>query len=193
MQGGAQRGTDLAAAISALRAGQCIAYPTEGVYGIGCDALDDNAIRTLLELKQRPENKGLIVIGASLQQLEPLLHPLTREQRSTLEATWPGPVTWVVPAAADVSRLLTGGRPNIAVRVPDHELARQLCQQFRAPLVSTSANRSGREPARDPEGVASQFGEDLGYLLEGSLGGHPGPTELRDLQTGRVLRGKEPS
>lgn len=183
-----KRGTDLAAAVTALRAGGCIAYPTEGVYGIGCDALDEPAVRALLALKQRPADKGLIVIGASLPQLEPLLHPLTREQRTTLEANWPGAVTWVVPAAADAPKLLTGGRDHIAVRVPGHDLARELCHRFRGPVVSTSANLTGAESARDPDAVAATFGDRLDYLLEGPLGDRPGPSELRELATGRVLR-----
>lgn len=183
-----RRGRDVDAAVSALKHGGVIAYPTEGVYGLGCDALDGQAVDRLLALKERVPEKGLIVIGASLLQLESLLHPLTADQRRRLEALWPGAVTWVVPAAADAPEWLTGGRDTLAVRVPDHALARKLCQRFRGPVVSTSANRSGSEAARSGDDVAAIFSDRLDYLLDGETGGRVGPSEIRDLASGKILR-----
>ena len=183
-----RQGTDLDQAVDCLRRGEIIAYPTEGVYGLGCDALDEGAVERLLELKQRPWEKGLIVIGASLPQLEPLLYPLTRMQRTRLEASWPAAVTWVVPAALDAPDWLTGGRDTIAVRVPDHEQARELCRRFRRPIVSTSANRAGSPPLRSVEEVAIQFGDQLAYLLEGEVGDQAGPSQMRDLRSGNIIR-----
>lgn len=183
-----RRGRDVDAAVSTLKHGGVIAYPTEGVYGLGCDALDGQAVDRLLALKERVPEKGLIVIGASLLQLESLLHPLTADQRRRLEADWPGAVTWVVPAAADAPEWLTGGRDTLAVRVPDHALARELCQRFRGPVVSTSANRSGSEAARSGDDVAAIFRDRLDYLLDGETGGRVGPSEIRDLVTGKILR-----
>jgi L-threonylcarbamoyladenylate synthase len=182
------RGTSIAAAVEALRGGGVIAYPTESVYGLGCDALDGDAVARLLILKGRSITKGLIVIGASLHQLEPLMHPLDREQREILETSWPAPVTWVVPAAADAPYWLTGGRNSIALRVPDHEQARALCREFRAPVVSTSANHSDGTPARSADELLELFPEGIDYLLDGPLGGRRQPSEIRDLVTGRILR-----
>ncbi|MCP1728079.1 L-threonylcarbamoyladenylate synthase [Natronospira proteinivora] len=184
------RGTDLNAAIAALRPGGLVAYPTEGVYGLGCDAFNGEAVQKLLSLKQRPFDKGLIVIGASLLQLEPLLHPLNRRDRDTLNASWPGPVTWIVPAADDCPDWLTGGRDTLAVRVPDHSLARELCQQFRGPVTSTSANPSGQPALTDADEVAAAFPSGLDYLLDGAVGGRNGPSEIRELASGKVLRGE---
>jgi len=184
------RGDNLDEAIAALRAGGLVAYPTEGVYGLGCDAFDGHAVQRLLDLKERPVDKGLIVIGASLLQLEPLLHPLNRDQRETLNASWPGPVTWIVPAADDCPDWLTGGRDTLAVRVPDHALARDLCQGFRGPITSTSANRSGEPSLSNSDSVARTFPSGLDYLLDGAVGGRQGPSEIRELATGKRLRGE---
>lgn len=186
-------GQDLSAAVEALRDGGIVAYPTEGVFGLGCDALDGEAVRRLIALKGRATEKGLIVIAASLLQLEPLLRPLKRSERDQLEAGWPGPLTWIVPAAEDAPDWLTGGRPTLAVRVPGHALARELCQRFRGPVVSTSANRSGEPACRDARCVAETFPEGLDYIIDEPVGGLEGPTEIRDLSTGTILRAGAPS
>lgn len=187
-----RRGSSLAEAVECLKAGGVVAYPTEGVYGLGCDALDHKAVERLLAAKHRDAAKGLIVIGASLLQLEALIHPLSREQRRKLDAGWPGPLTWIVPAADDAPHWLTGGRDTLAVRVPDHALARELCQKFRGPIVSTSANISGEAAVRDADAVARLFPDSVDYLLEGAVGGRSGPSEIRDLLSGRVIRPGSP-
>lgn len=181
-------GRDLSAAVEALREGGVIAYPTEGVFGLGCDALDGDAVRSAMALKVRSPDKGLIVIGHSLHQLEPLLHPLTQAQRRQLQSGWPAPLTWIVPAADDAPEWLTGGRRTLAVRVPDHPLARELCHRFRGPVVSTSANRSGEPACRDAQCVSDTFPEGLDYIIDEPVGGLEGPTEIRELATGTILR-----
>lgn len=183
-----QRGRSVADAVECLKAGGVVAYPTEGVYGLGCDALDRRAVERLLGLKHRDAAKGLIVIGASLLQLEALIHPLNPAQRDKLATGWPGPLTWIVPAAADAPHWLTGGRDTLAVRVPDHALARELCQQFRGPIVSTSANVSGEPAVREADAVADLFPAGVDYLLEGKVGDLTGPTEIRDLLSDRIIR-----
>lgn len=181
-------GQNLSAAVDVLREGGLVAYPTEGVFGLGCDALDGDAVRRLMALKARSPDKGLIVIGASLLQLEPLLRPLTQIERRQLESGWPAPLTWIVPAADDAPDWLSGGRPTLAVRVPDHPLARELCHRFRGPVVSTSANRSGEPACRGARCVAETFPEGLDYIIDEPVGGLEGPTEIRDLSTGTILR-----
>ncbi|MDQ2070892.1 L-threonylcarbamoyladenylate synthase [Natronospira bacteriovora] len=183
-----QQGHSLADAVECLKAGGLVAYPTEGVFGLGCDALDGAAVDRLLALKGREAAKGLIVIGASLLQLEPLIQPLTREQRRKLEKHWPGPLTWIVPAADDAPEWLTGGRDTIAVRVPAHPIACNLCQLFRGPIVSTSANRSGEDAARDADTVAGLFPTGIDYIFDCPVAGLKGPSEIRELLTDRVIR-----
>ncbi len=168
--------------------GGVIAYPTEGVYGLGCDPRNLDAVDTLLSLKARSASKGLILLAASLDQLMPFIAPLSQRLRRELDSTWPGPVTWLLPARQGVADVLTGARPTIAVRVTDHPVARALCEEAGTALVSTSANISGRAPALTAADVRLQFGDALDYVVSGELGGLNGPTEIRDGQTGAILR-----
>jgi L-threonylcarbamoyladenylate synthase len=173
-----------------VRAGGVVAYPTEGVYALGCDAGDGAAVARVLALKARDAGRGFIVIAATMRQLEPCLDlaALPRALCARLEASWPGPVTWVVPARAHTPRWLTGGRATLAVRVTAHPLARALCEAAGCALVSTSANRAGRPPARTALAVRRIFGARIDALLAGACGPLRGPTEIRDLLTGRILR-----
>ncbi len=175
-------------AVACLRRGGVIAYPTESVYGLGCDPANPRAIEKLLKLKQRPADKGLILIAASLTQLEPWLEKLPAEKKTAVLASWPGPVTWLWPVRQDVSTLLRGRHATLAVRVTDHPLAAALCEAFGGPVVSTSANPSGEPPARTARQVRQQFDERLDFILEGEVGGRNKPSEIRDVLTGRVMR-----
>ena len=176
------------AAVRAIRAGGIIAYPTEAVYGLGCNPLAERAVRRLLALKRRPASKGLILIAAGIAQLDPFLQPLTLAERERIAASWPGPHTWLIPAKPETPRWLRGRHDTLAVRVTAHPLAAALCRACGHPLVSTSANRSGRPPARTALAVRRQLGRDLDYLLSGSTGGAAQPTEIRDLRSGRRIR-----
>lgn len=165
-----------------------VAYPTEAVYGLGCDPLNEAAFARLLALKQRPGDKGVILIAAEEGQLRPYLGDLPEPMLQRLRQTWPGPVTWIVPAAPGVPAWLTGGRDTIAVRVTAHSMAAALCRAFGGALVSTSANRSGEEPARSAEEVRRQFGNRLDDILVGPLGGLERPTRICDARTGATIR-----
>lgn len=171
-----------------LQQGGVIAYPTEAVWGLGCDPNNPNAIKRLLTLKDRPVDKGLILIGASTDQFEPILSQLKQSEREPLLATWPGPVTWVVPHFGLVSPLVSGGRDTVAIRVTDHPLVQALCLAFDGPIVSTSANPTGREEARSAITVHNYFADQLDAVLEGELGGLDKPTQIRELITGKQLR-----
>jgi L-threonylcarbamoyladenylate synthase len=179
----------LRAAARVVKAGGLIAYPTEAVYGLGCDPRNEAAVRRLLALKRRPMHKGLILIAASFEQLEPFLQPLTEAERTRLTATWPGPHTWLIPTRPGTPRWLRGRHETLAVRVTAHPLAAALCRACRHPLVSTSANRSGRPPARTALAVRRRLGTAIDYLLPGPTGGAAQPTAIRDLRTGKWARG----
>ncbi len=171
-----------------LRGGGVIAYPTEGVWGLGCDPDNAHAVARLLELKRREPGKGLILIAANLTQVEPYIESLSQEQRATLAATWPGAQTWVVPANAHASTWITGGRPGLALRVSANPVVQALSLAFGGPLVSTSANPAGRPAARTAVRVRRYFPCQLDYILAGALGGQSGPTPIRDLLSGAWLR-----
>lgn len=176
-------------AVHALHAGQVIAYPTEAVWGLGCDPFNEMAVRRLLALKQRSEAKGLILIAADTTQIAPWLAGLNAAQRAAVHATWPGPYTWVVPAP-QAPQWLRGRHASLAVRVSAHPGVQALCRAWGGPLVSTSANLSGQPPARDALALRRQFGYGLGYILPGRLGGDARPSEIRDAVSGIVLRAR---
>ncbi|GAH54569.1 unnamed protein product [marine sediment metagenome] len=163
----------IAAAIDVLNEERVIAYPTEAVFGVGCDPDSETAVMRLLELKQRPVDKGLILIAANYEQLKPYIDDtmLTDVQRETIFSRWPGPVTFVFPAPATTPRWLTGRFDSLAVRVTDHPLVVALCQAYGKPLVSTSANLSGLPPCRTVDEVRAQFGAAF-PVVPGETGGN---------------------
>lgn len=178
--------TRLAAHI--LRAGGVVAYPTEGVWGLGCDPANAAAVLRLLGLKRRDPAKGLILVAADIAQFEPLLTALDAGQRRRLTACWPGPHTWLVPHGGAVPEWISGGRPSVALRVSAHPVVRDLCRAFGGPIVSTSANPSGRPAPRSALRVRRYFPAQLDGLLSGPLGGQRGATPIRDLITDKILR-----
>lgn len=179
----------LAGCLAQLRQSAVIAYPTEAVFGLGCDPDSEAAVMQLLALKRRPVDKGLILIAADYLQLTPYIadEQLSPQQKERMFSHWPGPVTWVLPARQDTPRWLTGRFSSLAVRVSDHPDVVALCRAFAKPLVSTSANLSGLPPCRNVAEVLAQFGEDF-PVLAGETGGRQNPSEIRDVLTGELIR-----
>ncbi len=168
--------------------GAVIAYPTEGVWGLGCAPESTSAVQRLLEIKQRPKEPGLILVAAEIERFEPYLSGITPDQRKKLEARWPGPVTFVVPDTGFCPEIIKGHHTTVALRVSAHPIVRALCRLKQGPLVSTSANRRGEPPAMSQGEVFAMFGDLLDFVIPGALGGAAGPSEIVDLVSGRVLR-----
>ncbi|MEC7376442.1 MAG: L-threonylcarbamoyladenylate synthase [Pseudomonadota bacterium] len=170
-------------------AGGVIAYPTEAVWGLGCNPWDREAVERVLELKQRPVEKGVILVASSVAQIRFLLEPLPEALRVEAERHWPGPVTCLVP---DVNRQIPdwvrGRHGSIAVRVSDHPVVRALCEATGMPLVSTSCNPAGRQPARYIWQVRRYFSDRLDWIVPGALGGNRKPSRIIDIVTGQQLR-----
>lgn len=179
----------IAQAVEVLHNNQVIAYPTEAVFGVGCDPDSEEAVMRLLTLKQRSVEKGLILIAADFEQLKPYIDDmqLSQAQRQAIFARWPGPVTFVFPARAATPRWLTGRFESLAVRVTDHPLVVELCRTFGKPLVSTSANLTGQPPCRTTAEVRAQFGADF-PVVDGMTCGRLNPSEIRDALTGEQFR-----
>lgn len=180
---------NLQEAVAALKQGEVIAYPTEAVWGLGCDPFNESAVRRLLALKQRSDSKGLILIAANIAQVEGWLEGLTAAQRQQVESVWPGPYTWIVPAPS-APAWLRGEHQGLAIRVSAHPVVQALCQAWGEPLVSTSANLSGELPAANEAELVATFGEGLAWIVSGALGGDQRPSEIRDAVSGQVLRAR---
>lgn len=176
------------AARGRLRAGGVLAYATESCFGLGCDPFNVRAIRRILAIKARPTHKGLIVIAANLQQLRPLIRPLTPAQLATVQRYWPGPYTFLLPASRRVPTLLRGRHDKIAVRISAHGEAAALCQALGSPLVSTSANRAGQKSLKTARACRQAFGREKVLTLKGRIGKRRKPSTIIDLDSGRVLR-----
>lgn len=174
--------------VNCLKQGGVVAYPTESVYGLGCDPFDEAAVKKLLALKQRSVDKGLIIIGATVDDVKSLIGHISNEKMQKVLATWPGPINWLFPKSHTVPAWLHGQHDTIALRVVAHPQAKQLCEAFSGPLVSTSANLSGQPPAKNNIEVYEQFGEAIDYILPGRVGGQDNPCEIRDAISGTVIR-----
>ena len=155
--------------------------------GLGCDPWNEEAVEKVLWLKQRPVDKGLIIVAADVEQLADLVDLVRVPGLDDAAASWPGPVTWLMPAYPDTPYWLSGRHDTLAVRVSAHPVVRQLCRWV-GPLVSTSANRSGCRPARTGRRARAYFGQDVDCYVPGNVGGDPKPSMIRDAATGRVLR-----
>lgn len=173
-------------AIASLNAGGVIAYPTEGVWGLGCLWTDEIAIKEILRLKQRPLEKGMIVLCSQLSDIELFLLPLSEQDIAQIEQEYSHPVTWVLPCKSSVSESVRGQHHSIAVRFSQHYLVQALCAEV-GPIISTSANPTGEKAAMSEEEVRGYFKNQLSYIFSGELGGYSKPSEIRTLD-GRKVR-----
>lgn len=170
-----------------LRAGGVIGYPTEAVFGLGCDPLQHDAVQRLLDIKQRSVDKGLLLIAASLEQLTPWI-AITDEQTRQLTSHWPQGVSYLLDANTEAPTWITGQHKKIGVRVTQHPIARRLCEQFGGAIVSTSANMSGREAARTSIQLRRRLGDRLDFIVEGECNLQAKPSTIIDFTSGQVVR-----
>jgi L-threonylcarbamoyladenylate synthase len=174
-------------ATHALFDGGVIAYPTEGVFGLGCLPDDVDAVRHLLKIKRRSMRAGLILVAPDYELLADWLNPNEAELAS-LRSSTSHPVTWVVTAAESTPIWLTGGRDTLAVRITAHPVVAALCRQSGSALVSTSANRTGHRAALSMLQVRKWLGKELDYVVSGPLGNATGPSEIRRAGDRQVIR-----
>jgi L-threonylcarbamoyladenylate synthase len=177
-----QKTSDL---IEVFQNGGVFAYPTEAVYGLGCDPDSEKAVQQLLSIKNRPIEKGLILVASDFSQVEKYLKPLIQAQQ---EFTKPSGTTYIFPALTSAPKWLTGDFDSLAIRISKHPLVRELCINLDSPLVSTSANLSGLEPAKSTEQVVKQLGSVIDAILEGNTGDSQKPSVIRDSISGEILR-----
>jgi L-threonylcarbamoyladenylate synthase len=178
-------------AAAILRRGGVLAYPTEGVWGLGCDPFDEPAVLRLLALKQRSVDKGLILVAASIGQFDGLADwdALPPGRAADVAASWPGPNTWIVPSRARVPRWISGDHAGVAMRVSAHPIVAALCDAFGGALVSTSANPAGAAAPARLEALDPALRAAIDGVVAGETGGRDRPSDIRDARTGALLRG----
>ncbi|WP_018694376.1 L-threonylcarbamoyladenylate synthase [Algicola sagamiensis] len=176
--------------LEALQQGGVIAYPTEAVFGLGCDPDNEKAVKSLLEIKKRPIEKGLILIAENYSQLLPYIDDkaIPMDRRTQIVSSWPGHVTWILPSHPTTPGWLTGNRPTIACRVTAHPVVREICQHFGKPIVSTSANLSGEPEIKDPVELERIFQPLVSHIVKGPLGSAQQPSQIFDALTGKKYR-----
>ena len=179
--------SNISLAVQALKAGEVIAYPTEAVYGLGCDPFNQQALEKLFHVKQRPIEKGVILVAAYVEQILPYVELTGTEWQDAVLQTWPGPVTWVLPLKEALPDWITGGRNTVAIRVSDHPVVQMLCSEFGSPIVSSSANLTGQPPAKSCSEINQNLGSKL-LCVQGDLGRLDKPTQIQDAVSGQVLR-----
>lgn len=176
-------------AVRILSSGGVIACPTETVYGLSCDPFDGATVLHLLALKQRRIGHGVILMASDFTQLEPLLLPMNTALRKRVTTPAKSPITWVLPCLPEIPVWLRGEHDTLAVRITTHPLANALCKQWGGPLVSSSANLHGRNPAHDALGVRKAFSGRLDFILHGDTGKTHTPSRICDGITGKIVRG----
>lgn len=172
-----------------LRQGKVIAYPTEAVWGLGCDPFQQAAVEKILAIKKRPVEKGLLLVAGDMDQIQALTARLDAEQLATLRASWPGPVTWLIPDPDNLyPAWIKGQHSSVAIRVSAHPLVQSLCAEFGGPVVSTSANEAGEPEIRSRLRLIEQFAGSIDCVVDGELGGARSPSTIKDLSSGKTLR-----
>ncbi|TNF36348.1 MAG: tRNA threonylcarbamoyladenosine biosynthesis protein RimN [Gammaproteobacteria bacterium] len=169
------------------RDGGVIAYPTEAVFGLGCDPLNQAAVNKILQLKVRPLRKGMILIAAHVEQLLPFIN-CTPQELQRLDTIPEQPTTWLVRKATTTPQWITGQHDKIAVRITQHPIAHALCRQLDSPLISTSANPAGSKPAKNLLKTRQYFHNAVDFYVPGYTGTLKNPTQIRDLETDTVIR-----
>jgi L-threonylcarbamoyladenylate synthase len=175
-------------AVIILQQGGLIAYPTEAVFGLGCLPQHEITIQRLLKLKQRPQEKGLILLGSNLLQLETYISPLNQNILRKIQTIQTTPTTWLLPTPKTTSILLKGRFNKIAIRISQHPIIQQLCQQCQSPIISTSANISGQAMSYSATDVTDHFQQQLDYIIDAPLGESQHPSIIKDAISDQIIR-----
>ena len=158
-------------AVEVLLSGRIVAYPTDTVYGLGANGLDPEAVRRVFAVKRRPLTMPLPLLVADLAMLRSVVESLPEVALALVERFLPGPLTLVLPRAPVVPDIVTAGAPSVAVRIPDHPVPVWLARGMAAPLVGTSANRSGQSSPTTADEVQAQLGDEVDYVVDGDCPG----------------------
>lgn len=182
--------TDITEIKSHLESGNIIIYPTETVYGIGCNPYNDKALKIILDLKQRSLYKGLILVANKYETFFDFIDrdKINKNEETKMLKSWPGPFSWIVPAKKNISPLITGCKETVAIRVSPHPFIQNICKLIKKPLISTSANLSGYPACETIEEVQSQFKQKNIIIVNENNLKMANASTIIDLKTGKIIR-----
>lgn len=154
-------------AVACLQRGGIVAIPTETYYGLAVDPFNEEALRMLFCLKMRELHKPILVLMSEISQLSLIANFVPNTYQPLMEKFWPGPLTLIFPGCEKLSSLLTGGTDTVGIRISSNRLATQLCRMWGGPITATSANISGKVPARSADEVKLIFGAYIDCIIDG--------------------------
>ena len=173
----------------AIERGAVFCYPTDTIWGLGCHPLHAESIQRIQTIKRRSHHKGLILLSADLAWLSPYLDASAQKALArAIQTPQPRAVTWICKASAQCPASVTAGRDSIAVRITRHPAVASLSQRLRSPLISTSANISGRQPVRNSLLAHRHFHDKVDFIIEGFNSADQRPSQIRDIESGALLR-----
>lgn len=175
-------------AISVIQSGGIIVYPTESIYGLGCNPFKEEAVLNLLSLKKRSVKKGLILIASHVQQILPLIQPIVANDLARALKTWPGHHTWIFPKSSLTPTWVSGSFDTIAVRVSSHPIVKVLCDKLDLPLVSTSANLTNHTALKSINEIKIQFGDKIDAYINAPLGNQAKASKMTVAHSSKQLR-----
>jgi len=181
-------GLSIAEGAEMIRSGGVVAYPTEAVYGLGCDPSNDVSVARIHALKNRPLNKPFLLIAADLAQVKVWIDPDYPEELARAKTSWPGPTSWLFSAHPKIPGHLLGEDHTIVLRMTAHQSSRDLCLASGTALVSTSANFSGEPTIKARDQLEASFLDDIDGIVSGPLGKLSSATPIRDARTGVYIR-----
>ena len=179
--------TEVKDVICHLKSGEVIGYPTEAVYGIGCDPWNQSSVEKIAKIKGRESSKTFLMVASSIDQLTDLIDISTLSRQVT--SSWPGHTTWLITAKENVPYWLQDEQTNkVGIRISNHPLVRKLCNEFGKPIISTSANLSGKEEIKNQQEFMKTFSSDINYLVDGDLGDYDKASVIIDMETNKKIR-----
>ena len=170
-----------------LKSGEVIGYPTEAVYGIGCDPWNQSSVEKIAKIKGRKKRQTFLMVASSIDQLTDLID--ISRLSSQVKSSWPGHTTWLIKAKENVPYWLQDEQTNkVGVRISNHPLVRELCNEYGKPIISTSANISGKEEIKNQQEFMRTFSSDINYLVDGDLGDYDKASMIIDMETNKKIR-----
>ena len=179
--------TEVKDVICHLKSGEVIGYPTEAVYGIGCDPWNQSSVEKIAKIKGRKKRQTFLMVASSIDQLTDLID--ISRLSSQVKSSWPGHTTWLIKAKENVPYWLQDEQTNkVGVRISNHPLVRELCSEYGKPIISTSANISGKEEIKNQQEFIRTFSSDINYLVDGDLGDYDKASMIIDMETNKKIR-----